>query len=50
MPRREGDIAIHVCDSGYQRFGGAVRTCQSDTTWSGGDVTCLGEMLYSAGT
>ena len=24
-----------------------MRTCQSDTTWSGGDVTCLGEMLYS---
>ena len=50
MPRRETDIALHVCVSGYQRSGGAVRTCQSDTTWSGGDVTCLGEMLCSAGT
>ena len=48
MPRRDGDKAIHACDSGYQRSAGAVRTCQSDTTWSGRDVTCLGEMLYSA--
>ena len=40
-PRLEGTVATHSCDVGYVLSGGSVRTCQSDRTWSGGEITCF---------
>ena len=39
-PRLIGAIAIHSCDNGYVLSGDLVRTCQSDRTWSGGNIIC----------
>ncbi|XP_064386134.1 mucin-2-like isoform X4 [Halichondria panicea] len=37
----EGTVATHSCDTGYQLSSSpSTRTCQSDTTWSGDDITC----------
>ena len=44
-PRLEGTVATHSCLDGYRVSGGTERTCQSDRTWSGGDITCLRESL-----
>ena len=41
-PRLEGTVATHSCVVGYALSGGSVRTCQSDRTWSGGNITCEG--------
>ena len=48
-PRLETARATHTCITGYELSGGTVnpRVCQSDRSWSGGDITCLGEVLYS---
>ena len=35
-------MATHSCDVGYGLSGGTERTCQSDRTWSGGNITCEG--------
>ncbi|XP_064386146.1 uncharacterized protein LOC135334769 isoform X3 [Halichondria panicea] len=40
-PRPAGTVATYTCDTGYDIFGtNRTRTCQSDTTWSGGDIVC----------
>ena len=39
-PRLAGTAATHSCDVGYELSGGSVRTCQSDRTWSGVEITC----------
>ena len=36
----EGDTCSFTCDSGYELTGSDSRTCQSDGSWSGGDVIC----------
>ena len=46
-PRLEGTVATHSCDVGYILSGGTERTCQSDRTWSGGNITCEGNHTYS---
>ena len=47
-PRLDGATATHTCNTGYELSGDTVnpRVCQSDRSWSGGDITCLGEMMY----
>ena len=42
-------MATHSCDVGYGLFGGSVRTCQSDRTWSGGEITCQRESYSLSG-
>ena len=37
-----GSVATHSCDTGYTLIGGSTRTCQSDGTWSGSEITCEG--------
>ena len=39
-------MATHSCDVGYELSGGTERTCQSDGTWSGGVITCIGMIHY----
>ena len=46
-PRLEGTVATQSCDDGYEPLGGTERTCQSDRTWSGGVITCIGELRSS---
>ncbi len=41
-PRPAGTVATYTCDTGYDISGPRTRTCQSDTTWSGGDIVCQG--------
>ena len=41
-PRLEGTVATHSCDIGYGLSNGTERICQSDRTWSGGNITCEG--------
>ncbi|XP_064386142.1 mucin-2-like isoform X2 [Halichondria panicea] len=37
----EGTVATHSCDTGYQLSSSTTtRTCQSNRTWSGDDITC----------
>ena len=43
-PRPQGTTATHNCNTGYELSGGTVRTCLSDRTWSGGDITCQREL------
>ena len=38
----EGDTCSFTCDTGYELTGSDNRTCQSDGSWSGNDVTCIG--------
>ena len=38
----EGTVATHSCDAGYGLSGGSMRTCQSERTWSGGEIICIG--------
>ncbi len=46
-PRLQGAVANYTCGTGYDIFGtNRTRTCQSDTTWSGGDIMCQGIFLY----
>ena len=45
-PRPAGTVATYTCDTGYDIFVPRIRTCQSDTTWSGGDIVCQGIFLY----
>ncbi|XP_064385915.1 uncharacterized protein LOC135334596 isoform X5 [Halichondria panicea] len=40
IPPLEGTVAIHVCDEGYVLLGGTTKTCQSNGTWSGGEIAC----------
>ena len=44
-PRLEGTVATHSCDGGYGLSVEDDRTCQSDRTWSGGNVTCGGKRI-----
>ncbi len=46
FPRPAGTVATYTCDTGYDIFGRSTRTCQLDTTWSGGDTVCQGIFLY----
>ena len=41
-PRPAGTVATYTCGTGYDIFVPRIRTCQSDTTWSGGDIVCQG--------
>ena len=34
------DTCSFTCDTGYEVPGNDTRTCQSDGSWSGGDVMC----------
>ena len=36
----EGDTCSFTCNTGYGLSGSTERTCQSDGSWSGSDVTC----------
>ena len=36
----EGDTCSFTCNTGYELTDSATRTCQSDGSWSGSDVTC----------
>ena len=38
----EGDTCSFICSTGYELTGSDTRTCQSDGSWSGTDVMCLG--------
>ncbi len=44
-PRPAGTVATYTCGIGYDIFGPRTSTCQSDTTWSGGDIVCQGIFL-----
>jgi len=35
------DTCSFTCNSGYELTGSDTRTCQSDGSWSGSDVTCM---------
>ena len=41
-PRLEGTVATHSCDVGHGLSGGTERTCQSNRTWSEGNIICKG--------
>ena len=34
------DTCSFTCNTGYELTGSDTRSCQSDGTWSGSDVTC----------
>ena len=34
------DICRFTCNTGYELTGSDTRTCQSDGSWSGSNVTC----------
>ena len=34
-------IANYTCSEGYDLVGDAVRTCQADGQWDGGEPTCM---------
>ena len=34
------DTCSFTCDTGYELTGNDIRTCQSDSSWSGSDVIC----------
>ena len=34
-------IANYACNEGYDLVGGAVRTCQANGQWDGGEPTCM---------
>ena len=36
----EGDTCSFTCNTGYELTGSDTRTCQSDGSWSGSNVTC----------
>ena len=36
----EGDACSFTCNTGYELTGSDTRTCQSNGSWSGSDVTC----------
>ena len=36
----EGDTCSFTCITGYELTGSDTRTCQSDGSWSGSNVTC----------
>ena len=37
----EGFVIVFECEVGYEQINGdAMRTCQSDSTWSGTNITC----------
>ena len=36
-----GDSCSFTCNTGYELTGSDTRTCQSDASWSGSDVTCI---------
>ena len=38
-----GDTCNFTCDTGYELTGSDTRTCQSNRSWSGGDVVCQSE-------
>jgi len=42
----EGDTCSFTCNTGYERTGSDVRTCQSDGSWSGNDTVCRQGNLY----
>ena len=39
----EGDTCSFTCNTDYELTGGDTRTCQTDGSWSGTNVTCLGQ-------
>ncbi len=44
----EGTVATHSCDTGYQLSSSTTtRTCQSNRTWSGDDITCQRNSLVT---
>ena len=36
------DVCNFTCNTGYELTGSDTRTCQSDGSWSGSDVFCIG--------
>ncbi|XP_064386119.1 sushi, von Willebrand factor type A, EGF and pentraxin domain-containing protein 1-like isoform X4 [Halichondria panicea] len=49
-PRPAGTVGTYTCGTGYDIFGPRTRTCQSDTTWSGGDIVCQDTSPIPVGT
>ena len=41
------DTCNFTCNTGYELTGNVTRTCQSDGSWSGTDVVCLGQCTYN---
>ena len=39
----ERDTCSFTCNTGYELTGSDTRTCQSNGSWSGTDVMCLGQ-------
>ena len=37
----QGDTCSFTCNSGYKLTGSDTRTCQSDGSWNGSDVSCI---------
>jgi len=35
-----GDTCSFTCNTGYELTGSDTRTCQSNGSWSGGDILC----------
>ena len=40
----EGDTCSFTCNTGYELTGSDTRTCQSNGSWSGDDVVCIGNV------
>ena len=38
-------VATYMCDGGFTLFGNAIRSCQSDGTWTGDEPSCEGQYL-----
>ena len=36
----EGDTCSFTCNTGYELTGSDTRTCQSNGSWSGDNITC----------
>ena len=41
------DICRFTCNTGYSLIGSDTRTCQSNKSWSGSDVTCKEGKFYT---
>ena len=42
-----GDTCNFTCNTGYELTGSDTRTCQSDGSWSGTDVSCKRGKIYN---
>lgn len=49
-PLLEGTVATHSCPTGngLRLSGGIERICQSNGSWSGDVITCIGILIYSS--